>query len=80
MTMSVTHKSTLEASIEDHLSEVKLDGLYTCEKCKGESRAKIRHSLVMLPHFIVFHIKRFDSIFNKIRSTTRYSSVLELRK
>jgi ubiquitin C-terminal hydrolase len=78
MTMSVTHKNTLENSITELLSEVKIDGMYKCEKCKKESRARVSHNLVMLPKIMVFHIKRFDSIFNKIRSNSKYPAILNL--
>lgn len=67
MTMSLQYKSSLEAAIEEHLSEVKVDG-FKCEKCLKQSRAKVSHEFVRLPKYLMFHIKRFDSAFNKIKS------------
>jgi len=68
MTISLQYKSSLERCMYDYLSEEVIDGSYTCEKCKRNSNAKVRHELVKLPKIIIFHIKRFDSIFNKIKS------------
>lgn len=72
MTMSLQYKSSLESAIQEQLSEVKVDGNYKCEKCRKESKAKVSNEFVRLPKYMMFHIKRFDSIFNKIKSNMNY--------
>jgi ubiquitin C-terminal hydrolase len=79
MTMSLTYKSKLEKCIKEYLAEEPIDGSYTCEKCKRNSPAKVRHELKHLPKYLVFHIKRFDSVFNKIKSNTQYPLHLDMR-
>lgn len=78
MTMSLQYKSTLEKAIRDHLSEETIDGLYKCEKCKRESKAKVKYEFVKLPKYLILHIKRFDSMFNKIKSNLEYNKYLDL--
>jgi ubiquitin C-terminal hydrolase len=78
MTMSLQYKSTLEKAIRDHLSEETIDGLYKCEKCGKESKAKVKYEFVRLPKYLMLHIKRFDSGFNKIKSNLEYNSRLDL--
>lgn len=79
MTMSLQYKATLEQAILEHLSEVKIDGNYKCEKCGKESKAKVSHEFVRLPKYMMFHIKRFDSIFNKIKGNMHYPPVVDMR-
>ena len=71
MTISLQYKSSLEAAIDEYLSEVKVDG-FKCEKCKKQSRAKVSHKFVRLPRYLMFHIKRFDSAFNKIKAQMQF--------
>lgn len=78
MTMSLQYKATIEKAIYDHLSEEQIDGLYKCEKCKKESKARVRYEFVRLPKYLMLHIKRFDSGFNKIKSSMQYRSQLDL--
>lgn len=78
MFMSVTHKNSLEKCIQDHLDEETADGKYLCEKCKVHSKPKIRHELLRLPKVMVFHIKRFDTLFKKIKANTKYPANLDL--
>ena len=79
MTMSLQYKTSLEEAIKEHLSEVKIDGNYKCEKCMKESKAKVSHEFVRLPKYLMFHIKRFDSIFNKIKSNMHYAANIDLK-
>ena len=78
MTVSLQYKSSLESAIYESLSECKTDGNYKCDKCHRESKAMISHDFVKLPHYLVFHVKRFDSIFNKIKSNMSYPAKLNL--
>ena len=78
MTVSVQYKPSLEEAISESLSEVRLDGNYKCDKCHRESKAKISNEFVKLPSYLVFHVKRFDSIFKKIMSNMSYPRVLNL--
>ena len=80
MTLSLQHKSSVEKCIFDSLSEVQIDGLYKCEACHRESKARVKHDIVKLPQFMLLHIKRFDSIFKKISSTTRYPASLDMEQ
>lgn len=77
--MSLQYKSSLELAIGEHLSEVKVDGSYRCEKCLKESKARVSHEFVRLPKYLMFHIKRFDSIFNKIKGNMQYPSTIDLK-
>ncbi len=79
MTMSLQYKSTLESAIKENLMEVSVDGNYKCEKCLKVSKAKVSHDFVRLPKYFLFHIKRFDSIFNKIKSNMNYPALLDLK-
>lgn len=79
MTVSLQYKSSLESAIQEQLSEVKTDGNYKCDKCHRESKAKISNEFVRLPRYLVFHVKRFDSIFNKIKSNMSYPAKLNMR-
>ena len=78
MTMSLQYKNTVEKAIKDHLSEETIDGLYKCEKCSKESKAKVKYEFIRLPKYLMLHIKRFDSGFNKIKSNLEYHSKLDL--
>ena len=80
MTLSLQHKSSLDKCLTEYLGEIKIDGLYKCDRCHQQSKAKVQHNFVRLPRFLVFHIKRFDSMFNKIRSNTKYETLLDLDK
>lgn len=44
-----------------------------------ESKAKVSHEFVRLPKYLMFHIKRFDSIFNKIKSNMHYAANIDLK-
>lgn len=78
ITMSISPASELEACIQNHLASDKIDGTYTCERCKRESKAKVSSNLIKLPRYLVFHIKRFDASFKKISKTVRYPAKLDM--
>ena len=78
MTQSLQCKATLEKSMNDIFYEHQIDGLYICEKCKKSSKAKVRHELVHLPKILVFHLKRFDHEFHKIKSACTYGEQLNM--
>jgi ubiquitin C-terminal hydrolase len=80
MTQSLACKATLEKSLGDVFSECTIDGLYNCEKCQNKIKAKVRHELVRLPKVLIFHIKRFDSQYHKIKSHCKYPSKVEIKK
>lgn len=81
MTMSLQYKTSLESAIQEQLCEVKIgDGNYKCDKCKKESKAKVSNEFVRLPKYMMFHIKRFDSIFNKIKSNMNYPAEMDLKR
>ena len=79
MTQSLNHKASLDKCLRDHFSESEITDKYTCDSChKKATKAKKRHLMVKLPKVLIFHIKRFDSIFNKIKAITKYPSDLDL--
>ena len=78
ITMSVSPASSLENSITNHLASDKIDGTYTCERCKKESKAKVSSNLIKLPRYFVFHVKRFDANFKKISKTVKYPAKLDM--
>ena len=81
MTQSLNHKKSLEQCLRDHFTESEITDKYTCDSCKKTTtKAKKRHLIVKLPKILVFHIKRFDSIFNKIKANTKYTSDIELEQ
>jgi len=81
MTQSLNHKASLEKCLKDHFSESEITDKYTCDSCKKTTtKAKKRHLMVKLPKILIFHIKRFDSIFNKIKANTKYSPTLDLEQ
>lgn len=65
MTLSVAFESSLDKCLLNFLKEDSLecssDGKdqYRCDKCKKQSRAKIKTELSKLPNILVFHLKRF---------------------
>ena len=61
MTLSLTCEPRLERSLQNFLKDDTLDNKdkYKCEKCKKQSKAKIRNELCKLPAVLVFHMKRF---------------------
>jgi len=80
MTLSLQHKSTLGKCIKEHLQEVQLDNQYKCDKCHRESKAKVKHDIIKLPKYLVFHIKRFDSTFHKIKALTTYDAIIDMKE
>jgi ubiquitin C-terminal hydrolase len=68
----------MEKGLSDVLSECTVDGLYACENCSKKMQAKVRHELVRLPKILIFHIKRFDSQFRKIRQHCKYSATIDI--
>lgn len=81
MTQSLNHKGSLEKCLKDHFQENEVNDKYTCDSCKKTYKnAKKRHLMVKLPKVIVFHIKRFDSDFRKIKAHTKYTSNIDLKQ
>lgn len=78
MTISLQYKPSLVSAIEDSLSEVRVDGNYKCDKCRKESKAKVSHEFVRLPKYLIFHVKRFNSMFTKITQGMDYPARLNL--
>lgn len=75
MTQSLNHKKSLEYCLQEQFRESEVNDKYTCDSCKKvTTKAKKKHNIVKLPKILVFHIKRFDSIFNKIKANTKYTS------
>lgn len=74
MTISLACKTSVDSAIREHLSEVKTDGQYKCDKCKRESKARVSHEFVRLPPFLLLHVKRFDDLLTKINSKIMYPS------
>ena len=65
--------------MKEHFSESEITDKYTCDSCKKTaSKARKRHLMVKMPKILIFHIKRFENIFKKITSNTKYPSTLEL--
>ena len=80
MTISLACKTSIDSAIREHLSEVKTDGQYKCDKCKRESKARVSHEFVRLPPFLLLHVKRFDDLLTKIDSKILYPSQMDLRQ
>ena len=61
MTLSLAFENSLEKCLNNFLKEYTLESTdkYKCEKCKQESKAKIKTELSKLPNILVFHLKRF---------------------
>ena len=79
MTQSLSHKGSLEKCLKEHFSESDITDKYTCDSCKKTTtRAKKRHAIVKLPKILIFHIKRFENIFKKITSNTKYPNNIAL--
>ena len=65
--------------MKEHFNESEVNDKYTCDSCKKTtSKAKKKQNIVKLPKILVFHIKRFDSIFNKIKANTKYTANIEM--
>lgn len=80
MTQSLGCKPTLEKSLHDVCVEHQIDGLYICEKCKKSSKAQVKHEIVKLPKILIFHMKRFDSEFHKIKSSVEFGTTLDMTR
>ena len=78
MTKSLQHKKNILDCLKDCLCERQLDDYYTCEECKGKSKAKKRHNLVLLPQVMILHIKRFDNNLRKINTRTNFPETLDI--
>lgn len=78
MTQSLSCKSSLERALHDVFDEHQIDGLYICEKCKKSSKPRVKHEVVKLPKILIFHLKRFDSDFHKIKSACSFDQTLNL--
>jgi ubiquitin C-terminal hydrolase len=79
MTQSLSCKSSLEKGLHDVFDQHQIDGLYVCEKCKKGSKAKVKHEVVHLPKILIFHLKRFDANFAKIKSSCQYDPLIDMR-
>jgi ubiquitin C-terminal hydrolase len=83
MTLSLAYESTLDKCIANFLKEDTLESTdkYKCDKCKLESKAKIRNELSKLPNILVFHLKRFSfPSMKKIKGKVKYSSYIDMAK
>ena len=87
MTLSVAFESSLDKCILNYLKEDSIDcskdgkDQYKCEKCKKQSRAKIKTELSKLPNILVFHLKRFQfPSMKKITGRVKFSTYLNLEK
>ena len=83
MTLSLAFESSLDKSILGFLKEDTLESTdkYKCEKCKQESKAKIKTELSKLPNVLIFHLKRFTfPSMKKIKGRIQYNSYLDMSK
>jgi ubiquitin carboxyl-terminal hydrolase 36/42 len=78
MTQSLSCKSTLTKSLHDVFDEHQIDGNYLCEKCKKPSKASVKHEIVLLPKVLIFHLKRFDAEFHKIKTSCEFDPLLDM--
>jgi ubiquitin C-terminal hydrolase len=83
MTLSLAYESSLDKCLLNFLKEDTLESTdkYKCEKCKQESKAKIKTELSKLPNILVFHLKRFSfPSMKKIKGKVKYSSYIDMAK
>jgi ubiquitin C-terminal hydrolase len=83
MTLSVAFESNIDKCLTNFLKEDTLDSKdqYKCEKCKQNSKAKIKTELSKLPNILVFHLKRFTfPSMKKIKGMVKYPSYLDMAK
>jgi len=62
MLLSVTHKDSIEEGLKEYTEESHLDTSYTCDKCKLNTFAKVKHAFIKMPKVFVLHIKRFNQV------------------
>lgn len=83
MTLSLAYESSLDKCISNFIKEDTLSSSekYKCDKCKKESKAKIKSELSKLPNILVFHLKRFAfPSMKKITGKVKYSSYIDMAK
>ena len=78
MTQSLSCKATLKKSLHDVFDQHQIDGMYICEKCKKASKASVKHEIVKLPKVLIFHLKRFDAEFHKIKTSCDFDLDLNM--
>ena len=83
MTLSIAFECTLKKCIQGFLKEITLDSKdqYNCDKCKQQSKAKIKTEISKLPNILCFHIKRFAfPSMKKIKGKVDFELFLNMDK
>ncbi len=54
---------------------------YKCEKCKQDTKAKIKSEISKLPQYLIFHFKRFTfPKMKKIKGKIKYGAFIDMAK
>jgi len=81
MTLSLAFETSLDKCIQNFLKEDVLGSKdkYKCDKCKEQSKAKIKTELSKLPNILVFHLKRFSfPSMKKIKGKVKYNNYIDM--
>lgn len=68
LSLPINNSNTLEQCLDDYMKVEVLDGdnMWYCDKCKRKSRATKQLTLWKTGDYMVVHLKRFTSIYNRL--------------